>query len=364
MRSLSLGSILLFLLLPSCGKDPLSGQTDETSTGFLPAFVSAVDVSFYPEIEASGFSYRDPAGATAPLLDFMKEQGVNTVRLRLWVNPESGRSGLAEVRAFTARLKSHGYRVWITAHYSDSWADPGTQEPPAAWAGLDFESLKDEVARYTFEVIRELEPDIYQIGNEINPGILLPTGDRFDRKDQFLQLLQTASTAARAADSNTRILLHYAGLDGASAFFSEVASIDYDLIGVSYYPWWHGRSLGTLQSVLENLGTENEKEVILAETAYPFTLGFNDFTNNIIGLESQLFLPQFPATAQGQRNFLLEVREITRSTTRGKGFCYWSPEWVAFKGTAAPDGSPWENNALFDFEGRALPAWEVFDLNM
>jgi arabinogalactan endo-1,4-beta-galactosidase len=156
-------------------------------------------------------------------------------------------------------------------------------------------------------------------------------------------------------------MLHYAGLNGAAAFFQEVASVDYDLIGVSYYPWWHGRNLSNLQAVLDNLGTENNKEVIVAETAYPFTLGFNDFTTNIIGLESQLFLPQFPATPQGQRNFLLEVREITRSTTRGKGMCYWSPEWVAFKGQTASDGSPWENITLFDFEGKALPAWEVFD---
>ncbi len=346
----------LFLLFSCSEAESVPGEDPDT----LPSFIAAVDVSFFPEIMDSGYEFRNAAGTPVPLLEFMREQGVNTARIRLWVNPESERSGLLEVKEFSSRLKSLGYRIWITAHYSDSWADPGKQVPPSAWDELDFESLKDEVARYTFQVVSEIQPDIYQIGNEINPGILLPKGDRFNSERQFLELLSAASSAVRSANEDTRIMLHFAGLSGAQDFYRQVASVDYDLIGVSYYPWWHGKSLGTLQSTLQLLGSENDKEVIVAETAYPFTLGFDDFTNNIIGWESQLYLPQFPATPQGQSNFLVELRQVTQSTTRGRGFCYWAPEWVAFKGGTAEDGSPWENNALFDFEGKALSAWEAY----
>jgi len=345
----------------------LSSSCTSEGTGLVvpapqpSAFVSAVDISAFPEVEQAGVQYSDEAGNPVNLLDFLRLKRVNTIRLRLWVNPATGHSGLAEVKALSERARSKGLNIWITAHYSDTWADPANQQPPVAWQNLGFEALKTEVVQYTSRVVEELKPDILQIGNEINPGLLLPYGDRLNQPEQFVQILNEASAAARAANPETRIMLHYAGLDGASTFFQSVASVDYDLIGISYYPLWHGKNLNGLASTMDSLGRTFGKEVFLSETAYPFTLGFDDFTDNIVGWESQLILPEYPATPDGQRNFVLRLKEIVESAHGGKGICYWAPEWVAYRGPTATNGSPWENNALFDFDLRALPAWDVFE---
>ncbi len=135
--------------------------------------------------------------------------------------------------------------------------------------------------------------------------------------------------------------------------------VDYDIIGLSYYPWWHGKSLDTLQLTLNQLATKYDKEVVIAETAYPFTLSWNDWTNNFIGNANQL-IPGYPATEAGQKAFLWKLRTIVQSNPAGKGFCYWEPEWISIKGPQSTVGSPWENLALFDFQNKVLPAMSVY----
>jgi arabinogalactan endo-1,4-beta-galactosidase len=129
---------------------------------------------------------------------------------------------------------------------------------------------------------------------------------------------------------------------------------------LSYYPIWHGKDLNVLKQKLNMLGSTHSKEILIAETAYPFTLGWNDWTNNIVGLEEQLILPDFQPTPEGQKSFLMAIRNTILETGKGIGFCYWGAELVAWKGPEAADGSPWENQALFDFENNALPALKVF----
>jgi arabinogalactan endo-1,4-beta-galactosidase len=124
--------------------------------------------------------------------------------------------------------------------------------------------------------------------------------------------------------------------------------------GLSYYPIWHGKDLGTVVSSISNLGKNNGKKVIIAETSYPFTFDWNDMTHNVIGLSEQI-LPQYSATPQGQKNFLLKIKSIMKNDANGLGFCYWGGEWVAYRGPEALDGSSWENQALFDFNNKALP---------
>lgn len=358
--------ILLVPLLFSCSSndaqpDPSDPPEGGGQASALPDFVKAVDISALPQILDEGVTYRNAAGVPVDVVDFMKSQGVNTARIRLWVNPADQRSGLAEVKQLAGSLRSKGIRIWITAHYSDTWADPGKQVIPGAWQTLGFEALKAQVSQYTTQVITEIQPDIYQIGNEINPGLLLPKGDRFANRSQFLELLAAAAASVRAAKPDTQIMLHFAGISGAPSFYQDVSTIDYDLIGISYYPKWHGKSLATLENALETLGGTYGKEVLLAETAYPFTLDFGDLTQNLYGLESELILPDYPATRQGQKNFLTDVFDLTRRTSRGKGVCYWAPEWIAYKGGQSQEGSPWENLALFDFDFKALPGWEAFN---
>ena len=138
-----------------------------------------------------------------------------------------------------------------------------------------------------------------------------------------------------------------------SNLFDENASID--IIGQSYYPWWHG-SLDDLSNNLAQLGNEFQKPIIVVETAYPFTLSWNDNTNNIVGMDSQL-LDGFPASELGQYNFLQNVKTIIEDNEYGAGICYWSPEWISTESY----GSPWENLALFDFSGEVLQGITVFE---
>ncbi|MEL6536498.1 MAG: glycosyl hydrolase 53 family protein [Bacteroidota bacterium] len=364
MRSLhllwGLGYLLACEPAPLGVNDPTEEEEPETPE-LKPESILAVDLSALPQIEASAAQFYTASGAPLDMLPFLKEMGLNTVRLRLWVHPENQHSGFEEVEAFAQRIHSAGLQLWLTVHYSDTWADPGQQIIPDAWAGMAYPIVKDSLLRYTEKVIASMQPDILQLGNEINSGWVHPIGDRHAQQDQFLDLLGSAAQVVRNSSPETQILLHFAGLEGAEAFFAEVEEVDYDLIGLSYYPLWHGKDLAGLKTTLQTLGETYNKGVLIAETAYPFTLDWADHTNNIVGLAEQLILPSYPATPQGQKDFMRVIRSLTtQEVAMGRGYCYWGGELIAWKGPEATDGSPWENQALFDFEGQALPVWEVF----
>ena len=143
-------------------------------------------------------------------------------------------------------------------------------------------------------------------------------------------------------------------------FFNKVANVDYDYIGLSYYPIWHGKSLSDLQNTMNTLGQLYNKKVVIAETSYPFTFGYNDFTNNIIGLQNQI-IDAYPATNDGQKQFLSAIKSTVKQSTNGIGFCYWGAEWVAFRGPTSTNGSSWENQSLWDFNNNSLPVMDVFN---
>jgi arabinogalactan endo-1,4-beta-galactosidase len=148
--------------------------------------------------------------------------------------------------------------------------------------------------------------------------------------------------------------LHYAGYSNANWFFNLFNKTDYDVIGLSYYPIWHGKDLDSLANQIQSLTHTFQKQLIVCETAYPFTLGWNDQTNNVIGLNSQL-IPAFPATPEGQKAYMETLTNKLKQNTKVIGICYWGAEWVSFKGPQSTNGSSWENQAWFDFTGKALP---------
>jgi arabinogalactan endo-1,4-beta-galactosidase len=264
------------------------------------------------------------------------------------------------VEAFSKKLHAMGFKVWLAVHYSSTWADPSRQAPPAEWRDIPFAALKDSVFSYTAKIVSRMGPELIQIGNEINPGFLLPQGSIEANSENFRELLSAGARAVRDNSSRSKIIIHYAGFEGAERFLSSIEEIDYDIIGISYYPKWHGKDLGKLKRVLSDLGTRYGKEILIAETAYPFTLKWNDMTHNIVGLKEQLILPEFPATPEGQRAFVERIRDIVSSVEGGVGFCYWGGELIAFKGGSSQNGSPWENQALYDFKSRALPVMKAF----
>lgn len=325
-------------------------------------FIRAADISYLPEIESAGAVFTNN-GKAENMLTTLKNAGCNTIRIRLWKNPANGHSGLAEVKTLAARVKQAGLKVWLTVHYSDNWADPGIQTTPAEWKDLPFADLKTAVATYTSTIITEINPDIIQIGNEINSGLLWPQGHLINKETQCIDLLKTASATIRNKAPKTKIMIHYAGVKAGDTdwFFGKVKAVDYDYIGLSYYPIWHGKDLTVIKTTIDALGTKFSKKVVIAETAYPFTLDWNDKTNNIMGLDNQL-VSGYTATPEGQKSYMLAIKNLVKTSKSGIGFAYWGGEWIAFKGKEASNGSTFENQAFYDFDNKALPVLQVFSL--
>ena len=360
--------VLLASLFISCSNDG-SDDNSETPPIVTPpivtpsAFLSAADLSYLPLLDSKNIQFYNEKGEAVQMLTYLKSKGLNTVRIRIWNHPENIHSSFEEVKAFSNKVKSLGLKVWITLHYSDTWADPGKQTPPKNWQNISFEALKDSVRIYTKKIITEIDPAYIQIGNEINSGFLFPYGEISKNETQFIELLSEGIKAVRTNSNKTKIMIHFAGLNNSDWFYNKVKNLDYDIIGLSYYPIWHGKSLSNLAENLTSLSEKYNKEILIAETAYPFTLDWNDWTNNIVGEESQLILPDFPATEVGQKNFIDNIKTIVKQTNKGIGFCYWGGEWVASNGPEAKDGSSWENQALFNFQNKALPVVEAFKID-
>ncbi len=350
-----LSYVLLLLIIGSCSKESINTPIPNNGE-----YISSVDLSSLPQIESTNAIFYNTHGEIEDVLTTLKNNGVNTVRLRIWNNPVGNHSSFDEVKTFSKKIKSMGLKVWLTVHYSDTWAHPGQQAPPSSWQGISYNAIKDSLYQYTKKIITEINPDFIQIGNEINTGLLFPYGNINSNEIQFLELLATGIQSVRENSNVTKIIIQYAGINGSSYFYNKIKNIDYDIIGLSYYPIWHGKSITALESSLNNLSQSYDKEILIAETSYPFTLGWNDWTNNIVGLESQLILPNYPATPQGQKDFINEIKKTINSTNRGIGFCYWGGELIAFNGKKSADGSTWENQALYDFDNKALPVISEF----
>ena len=357
-------SIIALLMITAIQFSCSNNDSSDTPIVDPPAaddtFIRASDVSYLPEMEERGTKFYSN-GKAEDMLTTLRNAGCNTVRIRLWNNPSNGHSGFAEVKKFAQRIKQSGLRVWLTVHYSDHWADPGVQTTPEEWKNLSFTDLKTAVSNYTSKIITEINPDIIQIGNEINSGLLWPQGNLISNEQQCIDILKTASATVRAKAPNTKIMIHYAGINagGTDWFFNKMKTIDYDYIGLSYYPVWHGKDISQVKTIIDALGKKYSKRVLIAETAYPFTLSFNDFTNNIVGAADQL-VPNYPATPAGQRTFVMAVRAQVKASEYGQGFAYWGGEWVAFKGQQATSGSTFENQALYSFDNNALSVMQAF----
>lgn len=357
-KIISVGGVFIIVLvvcLSSCS------SKDETPTNQDDSFIRAADLSFLPLIESENTLFYNANNQVENALTTLKNAGCNTVRIRLWKNPTVNQSTLNEVKTLAQRVKNAGMKVWLCVHYSDTWADPANQTTPLEWQNMSFTELKTAVADYTSLIVTQIQPDIIQIGNEINSGFLWPNGNLISNENQCLQLLNVASSTIRTQSPNTKIMLHYAGIDAnATWFFNKVNAIEYDYIGLSYYPIWHGKNLANLSATINTLGATYNKKVVIAETSYPFTLGWNDWTNNVLGSNDQI-ITAYPATPEGQKSYMLALKSVIKNTQKGIGFCYWGTEWVAFRGVQSTNGSSWENQAMWDFNNKALPVMEVFN---
>ncbi len=322
------------------------------------------DVSFLDELESAGAVYTE-GGAPAGALEILKNQGLNAVRLRLFHSPDVLRDGLGDVLQLALRARALGMDIVLAMHLSDTWADPGHQQKPAAWNSLPFAALEDSVQAYVERVMIALRaqgttPAVVQIGNEITSGMLWNdgrVGGSFDTNEQWrrlARLLRAGTAGVRSVGGDeVMVMVHIdrgGSPSGARWFFDHLMDqgVPFDWIGLSYYPWWHG-PVESFEATLNLVSRLYQKPVFLAETAYPWTLQWFDNRNNIVGLPEHV-LPDFPATPDGQARFLAHIG-MALSAVGARGICYWEPEYIAAPGF----GSPWENLALFDDSGEVLP---------
>ena len=335
--------------------------------------ILGADISSLKKSEDMGGIYIDSDGTEGDALQILKLHGLNYARMRVWVDPADGYHGKEEILEMALRLKSQDIQLLVDFHYSDNWADPGKQFKPAAWEDYDFEQLKAAVYDHTFEicdslVVQGTPPNMVQVGNEINAGMLWPDGD-YEHMDNLAALLKEGYRAVKDCSPSTLVMLHIAeGGDNELArwWFGNIVrrEVPFDVIGISYYPYWHG-SLGELQYNLNDISARYEKDVIVVETAYAFTDQENDFLPNIAN--SSMAIPGYQFSPEGQRTILRDVMAIVRAVPNGRGLgvFYWDATWTAVTGngwdsTDSSSGNAWENQALFDFDERVLPALDEF----
>lgn len=304
-------------------------------------FAAGVDVSFLRQAEDRGAVFKDH-GVVKPALQIFNERGYNWVRLRLFHSPTNLPNNLEYTLASAKDAKRLGFKLLLDFHYSDSWADPEKQWPPKAWTGMTQSQLVMAVFEYTRDTLRAFDaagvmPDMVQPGNEITPGMLWPEGRLPEHWDNFTELLKAGIAGIHAA-GKSRVMIHIdRGGDWPRTkwFFDELQKrgVKFDVIGQSFYPWWHG-SLEDLRTNLNFMAETYRKDIIVVETAYAWK-----------PLNYRSGGAPFLETPAGQLEYWEAVNRVVRSTPRGCGVFWWEP---ALSGRH-------NGRAMFDDAGNALP---------
>ena len=356
-------------------------------------FVKGMDLSTLLELERCGAKYYDN-GEERDLLAIMKSYDVDTIRIRLWNDPWSetgesygaGENDLKTSLEIAKRVTAAGFGVLLNFHYSDFWADPGKQIKPKAWADYGVKELEQAVYDYTLESMRTfldagVNITMVQVGNELSNGLLWPEG-KVPNYDNIATFVNAGIRAVRKADAAIPVMIH---LDngGNNALYREwfdnftKRGEDFEIIGLSYYPFWHG-SLQMLNDNMNDIAERYGKDLVIAEVSMGYTM--EDYKNyeklsddERKGYATRPALVEkieYPMTKQGQYDFMEDfLNRISHiKGGKGKGFFYWEPAWIPVPGSGwatpaslkymndpGPCGNEWANQALFDYDGNALP---------
>ncbi len=320
-----LHAFFILMAITGCGK---SGAGN-TGGGAVPppaatdSFAKGADISWLPQMEATGFKFQNGNGIEEDCFKILKDHGINSIRLRTWVNPSndkaSGHCSKDETVAMAVRAKKWGMRVMIDFHYSDTWADPGKQRKPAAWEGHDFPQLLKDVYDYTFDVMSSLKtsgvtPEWVQVGNETSGGMIYPEGSIANWAG-LAQLINKGYDAIKAVSLNTKVILHVDQGNNNARFRwwfdnAQTYGAKYDVIGLSYYPYWlngnpdYTLSIDDLANNLNDMVTRYGKEVMVVETG---------------GEDTKV---------QNTYDMLVAVQKKVKAVPNGKGLgvLYWEPE--------------------------------------
>lgn len=366
--------------------------------------ILGVDVSTYLEELAHGTKYYDGDTVIDPL-DALRANGVDHMRIRIWNDPRSpegedylaGTCDLDNYIRLATLAKEKGFKILLDFHYSDFWADPGKQFLPKAWAHFTLAEAAEAVYTFTKDCLVKAKaayvaPDYIQVGNEITNGMMWPlgkltepatAGEKRGNYEGFITLAKAGIRACREVLPAAKLMLHLErSNDGAvyQEFFSEMerAGVDYDLIGASYYPYWHG----TPDELFANLRACRRfgKPIVIAELGYGFTkepyyirgtarrLVIDEERANIPGVSDV-----YPLTPEGQAAYIRDFLKRAKQEQMA-GVYYWEPLWLAGEGIcwASEAGqkyiheegkstlNEWANQCLFDYEGRKLPAFDEY----
>ena len=294
-----------------------------------PKMIGA-DISFLPQLESRGMRFYD-RGTEGEAIEILKNHGFNYIRLRIFVNPENeagyapgkGFCGLDSTLKLARRVKKAGLNLLLDFHYSDTWADPQKQYKPKAWEGLEFEALTETLKDYTRSVLLALKeqgtmPEMVQIGNEINHGIVWPDG-HISNPGNLAELLKAGTQAVREVDPETTVMMHVAlgGQHEETVFWFDnmiARGVEFDIIGLSYYPRWHC-TLDDLNHNMLKIADRYQKDVNVVEYSA----------------------------------FKREIHELVFNLpdNRGNGTCIWEPL------------NTWSR--IFDEQGKALEAINIYD---
>lgn len=371
--------ISCLLWLAGCGGD------DDSTAMKTPyeegRFLFGADLSYANQIVDHGGVFKD-GGEKSPY-EIFANHGTGLVRLRLWHNPtwtktvygEDGTqlyNDLDDVKRSIEQAHQFGMRVLLDFHYSDNWTDPGKNAPPAAWLDItDIDVLKDSVYNYTLKTLQHLEaedllPEFVQLGNEINCGMFytgapegFPSCNVCDDNawSQLGIILNAGIKAVRDVSASASvkpvIILHVADPKNVNWWFDNIQFsglvTDFDRIGFSYYPLWHTTiPVKDIEAMVKGFVKKYGKDVMILETAYPWTnAGADDYTNLFGGTP----IAGYPFTTAGQSALITDLAKAVINGG-GAGIVYWEPDWIT---SAMKDqwgaGSAWENATFFDFEG-------------
>ncbi|MBO9658166.1 MAG: glycosyl hydrolase 53 family protein, partial [Chitinophagaceae bacterium] len=259
-------------------------------------FVRGADIGWLQQMEATGYRFLNDEGKPEDCLKILRDHGMNTVRLRTWVNPSDhkvdGHNSKEETVAMAVRAQKMGMRVMINFHYSDSWADPGKQKKPAAWEGHDFPTLLKDVYNYTYGVMSALkqagvQPEWVQVGNETPGGMIYPEGST-SNWPQLAQLINQGYDAVKAVSPKSKVILHLDQGNNSQRFRTwfdnaKANGAKYDVIGLSYYPWWldgkpdYTLSINDLANNLNDMAARYDKEVMVVEVGGEDTQADNTY---------------------------------------------------------------------------------------
>ncbi len=375
--------------------EPVEGISDD--------FIRGMDASSVLVEENSGVKYYNFDGEEQDVFQTLAEGGVNYIRLRVWNDPfdadgngyGGGNNDVPTAIALGKRATAYGMKVCVDFHYSDFWADPKRQHAPKAWEGMDIGQKCDALYDFTKESLTQMldagvDVGMVQVGNEINNGMSGET-----KLENVTQLLHAGCRAVREISESygKEILtaIHYTRITDKAQVDSLVANldkseVDYDMIGLSYYPFWDG-SMSNMQRVVELIQERYGKKVFIAETSYCYTSEDGDGSgNSLVGIED--LVEGYPATVQGQASMVRDVCAAAHEAG-AVGVFYWEGVWLPV-GEASADNSPvwekygsgwassyaadydpedaglyyggcsWDNQAMFDFDGHPLESLNVF----